>query len=150
MACKQTYFFLIRESREHILQFEVTILSQVAGGTKVHVYLTISRGNLDLGLYCTFRPNKYTSVCRARSDFLWAPANKFFLKSFYKNYCQKTQNFRFIDRKNQLYHQKDTIMDTLIFEVFVELSCECLKTYFQTSAQEICAISGLFAILKQQ
>ena len=29
-------------------------------------------------------------------------------------------------------------------------SYECLKTYFQTSAQEICANLGLFPILKQQ
>ena len=39
-------------------------------------------------------------------------------------------------------------MVTLIFEVF--LSYECLKTYYQISAQEICAILGLFPILKQQ
>ena len=38
--------------------------SQAAGGTKIHVY--IPWGNLNLGLYCTFKRNKYISVCRAR------------------------------------------------------------------------------------
>ena len=51
--------------------------------------LTISRGNFVLCLYCTFRPNKYISVCWTRSDFLWAPANTFLFKFPYKTVIVK-------------------------------------------------------------
>ena len=62
--------------------------SQGAQRTKVHVYL-ISRGNFVLCIYCTFKPNKYISVCWTRSDFLWAPANTFLFKFPYKTIIVK-------------------------------------------------------------
>lgn len=42
---------------------------------------------------------------------------------------------------------KKTTCNTLLKYL---LSYERLKTYFQTSGQEICAILGFFPILKQQ
>ena len=60
-------------------------ISQGAERTKVHVYLPY-RGAIS---FCTFRPNKYISVCSTRSDLLWVPANTFLFKIPYKTIIVK-------------------------------------------------------------
>ena len=85
--------------------------------------------NFVLCLYFVFRPNKYNSVCRTRSDFLWAPANTFLCKFSYKTIIVKRGEISdsFLAKttcvigkviKNYIQH---IIMITLIFDVFVDL-----------------------------
>ena len=49
----------------------------------------MSGGYFVLCLYCTFKPNKYISVCGTRSGLLWAPVNTFLFKFSYKTIIKK-------------------------------------------------------------
>ena len=70
-------------------------ISQGAERTKVHVYLPY-RGAISFYVYivCTFRPNKYISVCWTRSYLLWALANTFLFKIPYKTIIVKKGEFQ--------------------------------------------------------
>jgi hypothetical protein len=49
--------------------------------------LTISWDNSILPSYCSLKASKYVSVCWRRSNFLWAPANRFFFEFCINLYC---------------------------------------------------------------
>ena len=83
----EIYLITLKEQDKTKMELPLDMVSLSASSCRT---IIISRGNLILGLYCTFRPDKYIPACGTRSNFLWASANTFFFNFPIKlYYCQK-------------------------------------------------------------